>query len=183
MAEKASQLRFEAFDPARHDRTSLSTGVDQVDNFFRKTANKLSKADNVRVTVLVGTDGTLVGFHAINVHSIDYRQLPARYAKTRPAHGNIPVAYISMIGVDQQFQRKGMGGNLLFDCLVRISQVSEILGIAVVMLDVLDCGDVEKTERRKALYMSYGFAPLPDNPLKLFLPIASARELVRRDWD
>lgn len=172
---------FEPFDPSRHDRESLSTGIAQVDNYFRKTANKLAKADNVRVTVLVQSDRRLIGFHAINVHSVDYQDLPARYARTRPAHGNIPVAYISMLGVSEDFQGRGFGGDLLFDCLVRVTNVSEILGIAVVMLDVLDCGDEALTARRKALYERYGFRPLPDHPLRLFLPIAEARDLVRRD--
>jgi len=32
---------IEPLDPDRHDRAAFSCGVDQVDNFFRKTANKL----------------------------------------------------------------------------------------------------------------------------------------------
>lgn len=175
----AGHARFEQFDPDKHDRAALSTGTVKVDNYFQRTANKLSQADNIRLTVLVSPDGTLIGFHAINVHSIDYGKLPRRYARTRPAHGGIPVAFISMIGVDQRFQGRGYGGDLLFDCLTRITRASELLGIAVLLLDVLDCGDPVQVERRKALYQRYGFRPLPDEPLRLFLPIASARELVR----
>lgn len=48
----AQPLKFEPFDPEKHDRTAFSCGVDQVDNYFRKTANKLQKAENVRVFVL-----------------------------------------------------------------------------------------------------------------------------------
>ena len=180
MSIEEGATRFETFDPDRHDRGSLSTGVEPVDNYFRKTTNKLSKVDNVRVTVLVRSDQRLIGFHAINVHSVDYRDLPARYARTRPAHGNIPVAYIAMIGVGKEFQGCGFSGDLLFDCLVRITDASELLGISVVMLDVLDCGDERTTTRRKALYEHYGFKPLPDHPMRLFLPIAEARELVKQ---
>lgn len=181
MEEEETHPRFEPFDPEKHDRSSLSTGVEQVDNFFRKTANKLAKADNVRVTVLVSPDRDLIGFHAINVHSTSYRDLPPRYARNRPAHGNIPAAFISMIGVSQRYQRQGYGGDLLFDCLVRIVRGADLLGIAVILLDVLDCGDPAQVERRKTLYTSFGFSPLPSAPLRLFLPIANARELVRRD--
>ncbi|GGN57381.1 MULTISPECIES: GNAT family N-acetyltransferase [Novosphingobium] len=169
---------FETFDPERHDRTALSTGVVQVDNFFRKTANKLARADNVRVTVLVSPKRELIGFHAINVHAIDYRELPSRFARSRPAHGNIPAAFISMIGVDQRYQRQGYGGDLLFDCMVRIVRAADVVGIAIIVLDVLDCGDSEQVQRRKSLYQGYGFMPLASDPLRLFLPVASARELV-----
>jgi hypothetical protein len=38
---------IEPFDPAHHDRTGFICGVAAVDNFFKKTANKLVKAGNV----------------------------------------------------------------------------------------------------------------------------------------
>lgn len=65
----------------------------------------------------------------------------------------------------------------LVDALRRIERASAELGIAVVMLDVMDCGDPERVLRRKALYESYGFLPLPSNPLRLFLPMKTVREL------
>lgn len=168
---------IEPFDPDIHDRTAFSCGVDQVDNFFRKTANKLSKADNLRIWVMTNPEGLVIGFYAANAHSIDYRDLPSKYARTRPGHGRIPAAYISMIGVDQSFQDKGYGGDLLIDCLRRLCQARETLGIAVVMLDILDCGDARRIERRVALYQGYGFQPLPSNPLRMFLPMETVKTL------
>jgi ribosomal protein S18 acetylase RimI-like enzyme len=169
---------IEPLDPARHDRTTFSSGVPQVDNFLRRTANKLSRADNLRTFVLVGREGDLIGFYALNAHAIDYADLPARYARDRPAHGSIPAAYIAMIGVDRRFQRRGHGGDLLADALLRLARASDALGIAVVLLDVLDCGDPASVARRVALYTSYGFQPLPSRPLRLFLPMATVRTLV-----
>lgn len=169
---------IEPFDPDKHDRTAFSCGIDQVDNFFKKTANKLSKADNLRVWVMTDAKGGLIGFYATNAHSVDYQDLPAKYARTRPGHGQIPAAYISMIGVDQGFQSKGYGGDLLIDCLRRLARASEALGVAVVMLDVLDCGDPEQVERRLALYKGYGFQALLSNPLRLFLPMATVKTLL-----
>lgn len=169
---------IEAFDPDKHDRTGFSCGIDQIDNFFRKTANKLSKADNLRIWVMTDLSDVLIGFYAVNAHSVEYQHLPTRYARTRPGHGRIPAAFISMIGVDRRFQGKGYGGDLLIDCLRRLAQASEAIGIAVVMLDVLDCGDPEQVGRRLALYRSYGFEPLPSQPLRLFLPLATVKALI-----
>lgn len=166
------------FDPASHDRTAFSCGIKQVDNFFTKTANKLARADNLRVFVMLDAKGTMIGFYALNAHAVDYQDLPARFAKSRPGHGMIPAAYISMIGVDSRFQGKGFGGDLLADCLSRLARVADDLGTAIVMLDVLDCGDPVVVEKRKALCLGYGFAPLPSNPLRLFLPIATVRTLI-----
>lgn len=169
---------IEPFDPARHDRTAFSCGVDQVDNFFRKTANKLVKADNLRVFVMVAALGQVIGFYAINAHRIDYAELPEKYARNRPRHGSIPAIYISMIGVDARFAGHGYGGDLLADCLIRIARIADDLGVAVVMLDVLDCGNPELVEKRKRLYMGYGFMSLPTNDMRLFLPLATVRQLI-----
>ncbi|HEX6860166.1 MAG TPA: GNAT family N-acetyltransferase [Caulobacteraceae bacterium] len=171
---------IEPFDPARHDRTAFSCEVEQVDNFFKKTANKLASADNVRVFVMIEPKGALAGFYALNAHAVDYAELPPKYARTRPGHGQIPAAYLSMIGVDHRFAGKGFGGDLLVDALSRIAAAADQLGIAVVMIDVLDCGDPALTGRRLKLYTSYGFAPLPSRPLRLFCPSRLSANCWRR---
>jgi ribosomal protein S18 acetylase RimI-like enzyme len=170
---------IESFDPARHDRTAFSCGVEQVDNYFRKTANKLARAGNSRLWVLVSPGGTVIGFYAINAHAVSYSDLPQSFAKTRPGHGQIPAAYISMIGVDSRFAGQGYGGDLLVDALLRIARAADDIGLAVIMLDVLDCGHPERVEKRRRLYTGYGFQPLPSNPLRLFLPVSTVRALYR----
>ncbi len=174
----AKPIVIEPLDPAKHDRAAFSCGIEQVDNFFRRTANKLTKAGNVRTFVMVSPEGELIGFYATNAHAIDYAELPDQFARNRPAHGSIPAAYISMIGVDSRFQGQGYGGDLLVDCLTRLASAADALGIAVVMLDVLDCGDSEKISKRRALYASYGFEPLPTTGLRLFLPMTTVRTLI-----
>jgi ribosomal protein S18 acetylase RimI-like enzyme len=169
----------EPFDVGRHGRESFSCGVEQVDNFFRRTANKLAKADNLRLFVMTSGDGEVIGFYALNAHAVSFVDLPPRYARTRPGHGSIPAAYIAMIGVDRRFAGQGHGGVLLADALRRIAAAADAIGIAVVLLDVLDDGDAALVARRLALYRSYGFEPLPSNPLRLFLPVATVRELLR----
>jgi hypothetical protein len=46
------------------------------------------------------------------------------------------------------------------------------------MLDVLDDGDEGCVAKRKALYEGYSFVPLPSNPLRLLLPVATLRRLI-----
>jgi hypothetical protein len=67
----------------------------------------------------------------------------------------------------------------LMDALNRIALAAQAIGIAVVMLDILDCGNPELVARRFRLYASYGFQPLPSNPLRLFLPIAMVLALTQ----
>ena len=170
---------IEEFDAAKHDREGFSCGVVQVDNYFRKTANKLAKAENVRLYVMVASTGEVAGFYAVNAHAVDYRDLPKKYARTRPRHDSIPAAYISMIGRDVRFRDLQLGADLLVDALMRIARAE--IGLAVVMLDVLDCGIPEKVEARKAIYAEFGFQPLDSDPLRMFMPIETARKAVQEE--
>lgn len=183
VASQPTAYTTEPFDPERHDRAAFSCGVEQVDNYFQKTANKLAKADNVRLYVMVAPTGTVIGFYALNAHAVHFADLPTKFARTRPSHGNIPAAYISMIGRDQKFRGGGFGGDLLIDALRRIAGAADTIGVAVVMLDVLDCGDPDRVARRKALYESYGFQSLASNPLRMFLPVSVVRKLIAEDDD
>jgi hypothetical protein len=132
--------------------------------------------------VMIGSSGDLIGFYAVNAHAIDYAELPERFARNRPSHGRIPAAYLAMIGIDYRSQGRGYGGDLLVDGLTRLAHAADALSIAVVLLDILDCGDSDKVAKRRTLYAGYGFAPLVSNPLRLFLPMATVRQLlVERD--
>jgi GNAT superfamily N-acetyltransferase len=127
---------------------------------------------------MVSADQALIGFYAINAHAVDYRDLPKRFARARPSNGTISAAFIAMIGRDQLYSGAGFGADLLVDALRRIAQAADSLGIAVALLDVLNCGDPDRTVRRQVLYESYGFQPLPSNPTRLFLPLNAIRELM-----
>ena len=174
----STRVTIEPFDPEKHDRAAFSCGVEQVDNYFKKTANKLQKADNVRLFVMTASSSEVIGFYAINAHAVRYEELPKKFARNRPSHGNIPAAYISMIGRDEKYKGQSYGADLLVDALRRLAMAADQLGISIIMLDVLDCGDETKTARRKTLYESYGFQPLESNPLRMFLPIALVRTLI-----
>jgi GNAT superfamily N-acetyltransferase len=175
---RGTRLAIEPLDPSRHDRAGFASGVAAVDNYLLRTANKLMRAGNVRVFVMVDDDETLIGFYALNAHAVQYGELSAAFARDRPGHGAIPAAFISMIGVDVRYQGRGFGGDLLVDALRRVALAGHEIGIRVVMLDVLDCGEPALVERRRRLYESYGFVALPTQPLRLFLPTAAIDTLL-----
>ncbi len=168
---------IQPFDPKAHDRTAFSCGVPQIDNYLKLTAKKGSKADVVRVWVIVATDNKIAGFYGINMHAIDVKEMPAAYAKKAMKHGTLPAAFIAMIGVDETQQGNGIGSVLMADALSRIARVSNDIGTCVVVLDVFDDGDADTVARRKTYYEEFGFIALPDQPLRLFMPVQTAREL------
>ena len=176
----------EALDPDRHDREGFGCGIGGIDNYFKRTANKLARGDNVRVFVMVEsrpsgveTPSRVIGFYAVNAHAVSYRELPRRYARTRPSHGNIPAAFIAMMACDREFQGRRFGGVLLANALARIVRAGDEIGISVAMLDVYD-GTPEMVARRKGFYKRFGFEELSvAGGLRTFLPIQHVRTHLR----
>jgi ribosomal protein S18 acetylase RimI-like enzyme len=176
--DASPRFRIEPLDPEKHDRGRFSCGVEQVDQYFRKTANKLMQAGNTSVYVMVGPEGDVAGFYAMNAHAVHYEDLPNRYKRTAPGHGSIPAVYISMIGRDERYRGQEIGGDLLVDALCRASRASRSgYAAAVIMLDVLDCGDARKTADRRAIYERFQFQSLPAHPLRMFMPMRTADAL------
>jgi GNAT superfamily N-acetyltransferase len=69
------------------------------------------------------------------------------------------------LAIDQEFKGQGLGGALLADALDRAAR-SEIAAYAL-MVDAKDGAAA-------AFYQHHGFIALPDSPLTLFLPLATA---------
>lgn len=169
-------IAIEPFDPAKHDRTAFSCGTAQIDNFLRLSAKKQQKGGFTRIWVAVIPGRTeVVGYYAINSHGIEGEDLPKALTKNAPNHGYIPAAYISTIGVTADFQGRGLGQVLLADALKRIARLSDQIGITVVVLDVLQDGDDEATEKRRQFYEGFGFIPFVSRPLRMYLPIKTVR--------
>ncbi len=173
------KISIEPFDPDKHDRTAFSCGAERIDNFLKRSAKKHQKGDFTRVWIVTRLgESAVLGFYAVNSHALVGEDLPARLTKNTPRHGAVPAAYVSMIGVDKTMQGRGLGRILLVDAVKRIARVSEALGVAAIVLDVLDDDGAEAVLKRKAFYESMGFQTFPSRPLRMFLPTSAARKLL-----
>ena len=123
-------------------------------------------------------DAAVLGFYAFNAHSIEAEGLPEKLIKHAPRHGHVPAIYLSMFGVDRKVQEQGLGRVLLADALNRAASVSEQIGLAVVVLDVLDDGDEKAFEKRHRFYESAGFIAFPSQPSRMFIPMGTILRLL-----
>ena len=79
----------------------------------------------------------------------------------------IPAALIGRLAVDLRYQGRKIGLSLLQDALCRIITASQSIGVAYILVHALD--DVAKR-----FYEVHGFMAIPEQPLTLFLPVATA---------
>ena len=65
-----------------------------------------------------------------------------------------------------------MGELLLMDACVKIVAAADIIGARAVEVKALD-------EHAKRWYERYWFLPFADNPMHLYLPLATVREMLK----
>lgn len=173
--EDKQTIKTEPLDPARHDRAAFTCGVERLDNFLKRTAKKHQKGDFTRVWVATAPDDTsILGYYAINAHSLEGDELPGALTRGAPRNG-IPTAYLSMIAVHNDAQGQGIGVLLMADALKRMLVASDQIGLAAVLLDVLDDDGEVAYEARKRFYEGMGFKSFPSQPSRMFLTIKDIR--------
>jgi GNAT superfamily N-acetyltransferase len=149
---------------ATHLVTDFDCGVDSLNEWLGKRAWKNQVLGGSRTFVVC--DGEIViGYYCLSSAAIDRIELPK--AKQRNMPDPIPAALIGRLAVDLRYQGRKIGVSLLQDALYRIITASQSIGIAYILVHALDDG-------AKRFYEVKGFVAIPERPLTLFLPVATA---------
>ncbi|WP_373542749.1 GNAT family N-acetyltransferase [Chamaesiphon sp.] len=147
-----------------HLVTDFDCGVDSLNEWLGKRAWKNQVLGGSR-TFVVTNDEVVIGYYCLSSAAIDRIELPK--AKQRNMPDPIPAALIGRLAVDLRYQGRKIGVSLLQDALDRIITASQSIGVAYILVHALD-------EGAKRFYQVNGFAAIPERPLTLFLPVATA---------
>ncbi len=158
-------MRIELLTDA-HEREAFDCGAPELNEYLRRAARQHGEKGISRTFVLVEPEspGKILGFVTLAVGEVEAAAVPPRVARRLPRR--LPVARLARLAVSADRQRNGLGELLLTFALRRTVQVASSVGLVGVFVDA-------KNERAQAFYRRYGFIPLQDEPLKLFLPIAT----------
>lgn len=153
-----------------HSREDFDCGEDSLNEFFRRYAGQNAAKDISRTYVLVeGGNNIAVGYYTICSGNIAFAAVPESHAKKLPRYP-VPTAHIGRLAVDRRHQKRGFGQLLLVDALKRICRIADQMGISAVTVYALHA-------KARSFYEAFGFIPLKDDPLHLFLPMATIRML------
>ncbi len=164
-----SSWRIEALNK-RHDRGGFNCGEQSLDDFLKKAAVQNARKDMSRTYVAVaeGSD-VIAGCYTISSGTVSFNDLPEEQSRRLPKYP-IPTVNIGRLAVSKEFQGQKLGQILLMDALAKAMQVSERVGVYAVTVDALK-------ESARDFYLKFGFLSLQDDPLHLFLPMATVRQL------
>ena len=105
----------------------------------------------------------ILGYYALTACEVLSEDLPTEIAKRLPL--KVPGIRLGRLAVDRTVQGQGLGELLLMDAIDRSRRVLQHVGIHALFVDAKD-------ERAAGFYRKYGFRPLPQDSLKLVLPLA-----------
>ena len=156
---------------SHHDRAAFSCGKPGLDGYLRQQAGQDSKRDLARIFVARGnSDHEIAGYYSLSTLSIDIGDLPAERARKLPRYPDVPAALLGRLAVASGWQGKGLGKILLADALKRLVTHGNELAIHAIVVEPLD-------EEADGFYRKFGFLPFPERGGRLFLPMATARQL------
>jgi GNAT superfamily N-acetyltransferase len=152
-----------------HNRESFDCGDRDLNNYLRNTARQHSEKGISRSFVAVddANPTEVLGFFTLAFCEILVEKLPKKYARKYPARA--PAAKLARLAVATDWQGKRLGSHMLIDAMERVLRVAEHMGIIGFFVDAKD-------EKAAGYYRQFGFIPLPDNALELFLPLATIRK-------
>jgi len=153
-----------------HARAGFTCGQPALDRYLgtQATQDIRRRIANCFVAVDVAT-GALAGFYAIAAASIPMVELPAEAARRLPRYPTIPAVRIGRLAVDRRFQGRGVGAALLADAAQRCMQAPP--AVFTLLVDAKDDTAVR-------FYEHHGFRRLAGAPRTLFLPLATAEQIL-----
>jgi GNAT superfamily N-acetyltransferase len=150
----------------RHDREGFDCEEDILNEFLKRFARQNDEKGLGRTFVAVRPgESAIVGYYTLATGAVNFENVPEKLPRYP-----VPVAHIGRLAVDNRAKGQGLGAFLLMDALRRIVQVADQIGIYAVEVYALN-------EGAKNFYLKYGFKPLSDDPLHLYLSIKTIRKL------
>lgn len=161
-------LKIEPLGP-RHDRGGFDCGSVELNDYLKKTARQHVEKGLSKTFVLAddGAPERVLGFLTLAICEVQAQALPPKLAKKYPQH--VPAAKLARLAVAKDRQREGLGRLMMVHALQQAIRVSDSVGLIGFFVDA-------KNEDARRYYEQYGFMALPDNPLKLFLPLATLKQ-------
>ena len=154
-----------------HDRTEFSSGNQALDVYFQKQAHQDIEKKVAATFVLVDTDmGAIAGFFTLSSTAVPLDQLPPDTAKKLPKYPLVPATLLARLAVHTKYRGQGLGEFLLLDALQRSLDNSKRVGSAAVIVDAKD-------DAARNFYLKHRFIELPDQSMRLFLPMKTIEKL------
>lgn len=175
--DKTTKIEIQTFNAENHDYMSFDCGVKGLNNYLHRNA-KNQHADNfVRVFVAVEAEANeVLAYIVLNFGEMCALELEKK-PKGTPAHGKLPVLFVSRVATSLSAVGAGIGSDLMDLAFQKAQAISKEAGCFAVLLDVLQDGEQADIDRRRKWYGDMGFIPFVSDPNRMYVTISYIEQL------
>jgi GNAT superfamily N-acetyltransferase len=155
-----------------HDRSKFSCGVEALDRYFRQQSTQDMKRRIANCFVLVdSSNGNIAAYYTLSATSVLLADMPDEQAKRLPRYPTVPSVLLGRLAVAADYQGRHLGESVLVDAVDRAARAD--IGAFAIVVD-------PKDDRARRFYLRYGFAELPTPERRLYVPIGSILDLLKK---
>ncbi|SJM95018.1 GCN5-related N-acetyltransferase [Crenothrix polyspora] len=137
----------------KHDCEGFQSGEETLDSWLRERALTNMELAATRTYVICPLDSRkVIGYYALCMGQILNKEALGSMRRNMPHH--IPSVILGRLAIDQQWQKKGLGGALLHDAVQRSARAAQEISARLLVVHTI-------SPAAEAFYVRYGFARLP----------------------
>lgn len=163
-------MSFVEFLGPDHDRRSFDCGKEPLNRFLREQARQNADRFLGATQVVVPELGTstIQGYFTLVTRTVEGPSLPEK----RVPRGPVGVVLLGQLAVDLRHQGFGLGKRMLLRAMAETEHAARRVGLYALVLDALDPETLDWY-----LNLDFGLKPLPDHPMRLYVPVRFIRQL------
>jgi predicted GNAT family N-acyltransferase len=156
-----------------HDRAAFSCGNASLDRYIREQASQDVKRGLASVFVITAKDDPkqILAYYTLSSRELRLDQLPEEIAKKAGKYGHVGVTLLGRMAVAEKCKGTGLGAPTLMNALDKSLVATRDVASWAVFVEAIDSGAAD-------FYRKYGFIELPEDKLKLFLPMKTVAKLL-----
>ena len=149
-----------------HDRAAFSCGDASLDRYIREQASQDVKRGLASVFVITAKDDPkqILAYYTLSSRELKLDQLPEEIAKKAGKYGHVGVTLLGRMAVAEKYKGTGLGALTLMNALHKSLLAATDVASLAVLVEAIDSDAAN-------FYRKYGFIELPEDKLKLLLPM------------
>ena len=167
-----SKFRSEPLDRKKHNRAAFSCEHQALTDYIKQQASQDVKKNIAVVFVLTPDGATISGYYTLSQYGVNVGELPQELLEQLkiPTYPRLPATLIGRLARHIDLKGQAVGELLLMDALRKALEATRTVASFAVIVEAKD-------ENTVKFYKRYGFIELPDHPDRLFIPMATVRQL------
>lgn len=158
-------LQLTLLDGREHDRASFSCGNATLDDYLRRQANQRHRDGIATTHVLIdeACPARILGYCSLSAAQLHIHDLQPEDRQRLPTYP-VPALRVGRLAVARDAQGRGHGSAFIGHAVNCALALRNTLGVRVVLVDAKD-------ERAASFYASFGFRPVIERALTLYLSL------------